>query len=779
MIRAGNKLYITLICAGLVLVTFVAFEQVRNNQFVNYDDGTYVTENRHVKAGINRDSIIWAFANIHPSGNWHPLTSLSHMLDCQLFGLDPAWHHMTSLLIHIASTLLLFYVLQKMTGAIWRSAFVAAAFALHPLHVESVAWVAERKDVLSGLFWMLTILAYIRYTKCPGIGRYLLIVLFFSLGLMAKPMLVTLPFVLILLDYWPLNRFQGADQNGTETAGQSESVSGVYSGSSVRCLFTEKIPLFALAAVSSAITFIVQKKAGSVWGTEILPLYLRIANALVSYIKYIGKMIFPTRLAVLYPYSRNGFTAWQLIICILILAVVSAFVIYMARKKRYLIVGWLWYLGTLVPVIGLIQVGAQSMADRYTYLPSIGIFTMVVWGAAELSAKGRYGQIVSATLAGLSLAALLLCTRAQVQYWQNSQTLCQHAIEVTEDNFVMHINLGLALYSQGLVSEAESHYLQALQIKPGAPKAHNNLAVLLIGQGALQEAIRHCRQALMSRPDFAEAHNNLGNALAKNNNLDEAIRHFQQALKITPDHIGAHNNLGSALATKGDHDEAVERYRTVLRLDPDSPIALYNLGRVLVLQGKRADAIDCYQESLRLKSDQHESHRDLGMILFGLGKLDQAIFHFECSIKIKEDQPFVLNKLGESYFLYGEIKKALRCWNKVLELEPELISAINNLAWVKATQKATDIGDPNEAVQLALRACELTKYNRADVLDTLAVAYAAAGRFDEAVATAQKAVEIITSGGNQEQIQEIRDRLELYRKGKPYQQHSDDRNSSK
>ncbi len=778
MIRVGNKLYIALICVGLALATFVAFEQVRHNQFVNYDDGTYITENRRVKAGITFESVKLAFTTVHPSGNWHPLTSLSHMLDCHFFGLNPSMHHLTSLLFHIANTLLLFLIFKRMTGALWQSAFVAAAFALHPLHVESVAWVAERKDVLSGFFWMVTMLAYVRYTERPCFGRYLFVLLSFCLGLMAKPMLVTLPFVLLLLDYWPLNRLQRPRQNEKDALPQAESVANFDFCSSVWRLIAEKIPLFALAVVSSVVTFIVQNKAKSVWGTEILSLSLRIANALVSYIKYIGKMIFPTRLAVLYPYSRHGFPAWQLIVCILILAVVSAFVIYMARRKGYLLVGWLWFIGTLVPVIGLVQVGAQSMADRYTYLPSIGIFIMVAWGAVELGAKWRYGKIGLATLAGVSLAVLLICTRTQVRHWQSSLTLCKHALEVTEDNFVMHINLGLALYSQGFVDEANSHYRQALQIKPGSPKAHNNLAVLLIEQGAMEEATKHCRQALRFRPDFADAHSNLGSALAKAGKLDEAIEHFHQALKIEPDHIGTHNNLGSALAIKGKLDEAVGYYRRALRLNPNNELTLTNLGKALRLQNKLDEAITCYKESLRLKPDQPGAHRNLAMILFRQGKLDEAIIHYEYSIQFKEDQPFVLNKLGENYFLRGEIKEAFRCWNKVLELEPEWVGAINNLAWIKATHPDTDIRNPDEAVQLALRACKLTEHNRPDILDTLAVAYAAAGRYGEAIETAQKALGLAEATNQQQLADEIQRHLELFRCSQPYREISTEQDNS-
>jgi tetratricopeptide (TPR) repeat protein len=768
MIRVGNKKPVFLICVVLALVTFVAFEQVRHNDFVNYDDGTYVTENRHIQTGITYESVKLAFTTMHPSGNWHPLTSLSHMLDCQFFGLNPAWHHMTSLLIHILNTLLLFWVLHQMTGTIWRSAFVAAAFALHPLHVESVAWVAERKDVLSGFFFMLTILAYNRYTERPCFGRYLFVLLSFCLGLMAKPMLVTLPFVLLLLDYWPLSRFPRPRQNKDDTLLQAESVTDYNRGSSVWRLIAEKIPLFALAVASSVVTFIVQNKAKSVWGTEILSLNSRIGNALVSYIKYIGKMIFPTRLSVLYPYSKNGFAAWQLIVCILILAVVSAFVIYIARRKDYLLVGWLWFIGTLVPVIGLVQVGAQSMADRYTYLPSIGIFIMVVWGAVELGTKWRYGRFGLATLAAVSLAALLICTRTQVRYWQSSLTLCKHALEVTKDNFVMHINLGLALYSQGFVDEANSHYRQALQIKPGSPKAHNNLAVLLIEQGALEEAIKHCRQALRFRPDFAEAHSNLGNALAKDGKLDEAIEHFNQALKIKPDHFEAHNNLGFIMFQEGKFAEAATYYKTALEIGPPIAQIHFVLGKAQAAEGKLTEAIESCTASLNLEPDRPGVHQFTGESFLKLGETEKAVSHYEEAIRLNPKLAVVRNRLGEIYYQQGEFEKALVHWNEALEIKPDWVGVLNNIAWVKAAYEDKKFHDPKAAIRFAQKACELTGYTRPALLHTLSVAYAADGRFDEAIETAEKAMSQAEALNKQQLTNEIQRHLELFRLGQPY-----------
>jgi len=380
-----------LIYLALALVTFVAFVQVGHNDFINYDDAEYVTENEKVQKGLNIESFVWAFTTGHAS-NWHPLTWLSHMLDCQLYGLSPAGHHLTNLFLHLLNTLLLFGVLKTMTRAVWPSAFAAVLFAVHPLHVESVAWIAERKDVLSAFFWMLTMAAYLRYTKHPCIVRYLPVVFAFALGLMTKPMLVTLPFVLLLLDYWPLKRLQFGRINIPESQSHKR-------------LILEKIPLFTLAAISSVITCIVQQSGGAMGGNEVLTVGVRLANALVSYVGYIHKMIYPKGLAVLYPHPLDGVGLWQPVVSFIILAVISAGVIFASRKRRYLATGWFWYLGTLIPVIGLVQVGSQAMADRYTYLPSIGIFIILAWGIPELLARWRCRKVIPAVLAGIVLVA--------------------------------------------------------------------------------------------------------------------------------------------------------------------------------------------------------------------------------------------------------------------------------------------------------------------------------------------------------------------------------------
>ena len=538
MDKTSNKFRDFLICAVLALATFVAFEQVRDSEFV-YDDGQYVTKNPQVIGGITFESVIWAFTTTY-AANWHPLTWLSHMLDCQLFGLNPLWHHLTSLLFHVANTLLLFAVLKRMTGRIWPSAFVAAAFALHPLRVESVAWVAERKDVLSGFCWMLTMAAYVRYTEQPGIRRYLLVILALCLGLMAKPMIVTLPFVLLLLDYWPLGRFQGGHQSQRP---RPKSAKSSYPKSHTWRLIREKIPLFFIAMVSSIVTYTVQQRWGAMVQVERLPLNLRISNALVSYVGYIAKMVYPSRLAVLYPYPVGGFAAWQMMISFMALVGVSVGLLYTLRRRRYLTVGWLWYLGTLVPVIGLVQVGVQSMADRYTYLPAIGIFIIVAWGAAGLFAKWRHQKIVLRILSGLVLAAMLMGTRVQVRHWKNSLTLYGHALAVTENNYIMQNNYGYAMLKEGRGKEAVIHIREALRIHPDYLQARRQLGYALTLQGKFKEAVREYQKVLHVQPDNPHALNGLGVALLREGKFDEAIACFIEALRIKPDYTEAQKNL--------------------------------------------------------------------------------------------------------------------------------------------------------------------------------------------------------------------------------------------
>ena len=595
MKREHNKLYIFLIYLVLSLTTIIAYEQVRLNDFINYDDDIYVTRNPQVKAGLTGESILWAFTTSH-ANNWHPLTWLSHIFDCQVFGFNAVWHHLTSLLFHILNTLLLFWVLRRMTGEIWPSAFVAAAFALHPLHVESVAWVAERKDVLSGFFWMLTMAAYVRYVERPGIGKYMQVVFALCLGLLAKPMLVTLPFVLLLLDYWPLCRLQWGHQS--EALQQLQPVRVRHQKFSFWRLAGEKIPLFILAAVLIAITFTVQLSTKPATlpdniSTDIpvlritsAPVVVRISNALVSYLNYMIKMFYPGRLAVLYPHPSDSLPTWQPIVSLMIFAGISAGVIYTARHRGYPVVGWLWYIGTLVPVIGLVQVGAQAMADRYTYIPLIGIFIIVAWGASEIGAKLRYRRIGFGVIAGAVLTVMLIYTRMQVRYWRDSLTLFRHALAVTENNFIMHNKYGTELLKIDRLDEAGKQFSAALQINPLYPEAHKNKGRVLLEQGKYDEAIAVFSDLLRARADWADVHYCLGVAYARKGQLDDALKQFEVTVQLTSNWPEAYHDLASVYLLLGKFDLAIQNYKEALQLNPDYPSAINNLRIALEAQSE-------------------------------------------------------------------------------------------------------------------------------------------------------------------------------------------------
>ena len=533
-----NVRYDLLVMLVLVLATAVVYLQLNNYDFVNFDDDDYVTENRHVQTGLTSGNITWAFTTFH-AGNWHPLTWISHMLDCQLFGLKPGLHHLVNLFFHMANTLLLFLILRRMTNALWQSAFVAALFALHPLHVESVAWVAERKDVLSTFFWMLTMGAYVFYVERRELKRYLLALFFFGLGLMAKPMLVTLPFVLLLLDYWPLRRLQMEKPLADDSVNSEKFVkphrkkkerrrSAIRAGHvskpekqirqqpAIGHIILEKVPFFVLSLVSSIVTYMAQQKGGAVRSLQSFPLTTRIANALVSYCGYIGKILWPENLALLYPHSGMP-PVWKVIGAVLFLGIITFLIIRTVKRFPWLTVGWLWYLGTLVPVIGLVQVGMQAMADRYTYVPIIGVLIMVAWGVPELLEKWRHRNTALATVAVITLFIFSFVTWKQVGYWQNNTTLFKHTLEKTTNNPIIHYNLGNLLASQGKFDDAIKQFRESIRISPGYAKAHNNLGNALLYQGRLDEAIGSYREALRINPDYVIAQKNLNNALAMHN----------------------------------------------------------------------------------------------------------------------------------------------------------------------------------------------------------------------------------------------------------------------
>lgn len=621
--RQSRKLQTLLICSSLVLATIIAFEQIRHNQFV-YDDLLYITQNPPVADGVSVESIKWAFTTTY-AGNWHPVTWLSHILDCQLFKLNPLWPHLENLSLHIVNTLLLFWILKSMTGSLWRSGFVAAAFALHPLHVESVAWAAERKDLLSGLFWMLTIAAYARYARRPAAGRYLLVIIFFVLGLMSKPMIVTLPFVLLLMDYWPLARLEKLQPYQTN---QSDNQ---YKKASFRFLLTEKLPLFILAIASSFFTFIAQRSYGAMDILERMPLDARAANALISYTAYISKMIYPTRLAVLYPHSGEDFPPWQALGSLGIIVLITIIALLLGRRKPYIFLGWLWYIGTLLPVIGLVQVGAQGMADRYTYLPSIGFFIMVTWGAAELAAKRRFLKVGLGISAVIITSLLIIGTRKQVECWQNNFTLFEQALVVTGDNPAMLYNMGVVLETEHQPDLAIRCYRCALKFKPDYFEAYNNLGSILSTQGNFDDAAANIRRALQINPEYPLAHNNLGMVLVAQGNLSEALVHFRRAVELMPDSVEMRHNLASVLQAKGELDEAISQYRKALQLKPNYLLSLNALARILIThpnpEMRNADeAVLLAERAAKLTRHQNPVTLEiLAAAYAATGQFDQAV----------------------------------------------------------------------------------------------------------------------------------------------------------
>ncbi len=598
----------------------LAFWPAVRNGWTNYDDDLYVTANPRVQAGLTAGTLRWAWRGA-VAANWHPLTVLSHALDCQLFGLKPAGHHATSVLLHALNTALVFWVLRRMTGAAGPSVFAAALFGLHPLRVESVAWIAERKDVLSGVFWMLTLWAYARYAETAGTQRpaarrwYGLALAAFVLGLMSKPMLVTLPFVLLLLDYWPLNRFR--DRRGW-------------------LLAAEKAPFFALAAASSVVTFLVQQSARSVVRLEAAPLALRLGNAVLAYVRYLGQFVWPDRLAVLYPFPRHLAPESVLLAGLLLLGITAAAVA-LRRRHPYLPVGWFWYLGTLVPVIGVVQVGQQAMADRYTYVPLLGIHILLAWGAVAATRSWRRQTPV---LAAASAAVLLFCvplTYRQLGYWANAETLFRRAAAVTRDNYVAHNNLAMALFDAGRLDESLSESRRALALKADYPEARNNLGAALLGQGRAEEAIRELQPALASAPDSVQTRKNLAVAWLRLGNLDAAIPHLQAAVRLEPRDAGLRDNLGVALARRGRRDDAIREFREALTLNPDSAEAHNNLAVTLLGKGHLDEAAAHLQTALRLKPGYAEACNNLGLTLQRQGRPAEAARQFEAALALRPD----------------------------------------------------------------------------------------------------------------------------------------------
>jgi tetratricopeptide (TPR) repeat protein len=946
LIKNGRRT--VLVCVLLSAVTLAAYWPVFHNDFIKLDDRKYVIENPHVFGGLTWDNVKWAFESRYAS-NWHPLTWLSHMLDVQLFGLKPAWHHGVNLLFHIANSLLLFLLLKRTTGALWRSATVAALFALHPLHVESVAWVAERKDVLSTFFFMLTLLAYAAYVSrvegrgskdptLPGASNrseaktaaffYALTLFLFALGLMSKPMLVTLPFVLLLLDFWPLRRFNPLTLRGPH-------------GFSRRLLW-EKIPFLALAFASCVLTYAAQHAGHAVSTFEGIPLESRIDNALVAYTKYLDKTIWPVGLSIFYPHpalagTKGYYPDWQVFVAACLLAALSIGAIVRVKREPWLAAGWFWFLGTLVPVVGVVQVGGQSMADRYSYVPLIGIFICAVWAAGDALAGRKLGRLL---LGGAGLAAVGVCAAVshhQLHYWKDDLTVFEHALAVDQHNSMAlqmvgvhlseqgkydqaaehfqaalqaypeyadaryglamvlaeqgktqdaidqlqaairmrpydvwahnglgavywqlgrieeaaaeytetlrldpdfvdaHSNLGTALLAQGKPEEATAQFAEAVRLRPGNAEALSQWAKALVRQGKLGEAEAQLRQvipllptnaparinlanllvleaktdeakalyseAIRLEPKRADAHRELGKLLIDNQKFAEASDHLAEAVRLEPDYAEAHTGLARALAAQGKLEEAVAQFREAAHLGPTNAQAALSLGNALMVTGHTNEAATAFANALRLepdlaqkslesgktssargelnaalasfatavwlKPDSAEAHEEFGLLLARTGKIEDAISHFQEGLRLRPDAKAYYN-LGLARVVQGKPAEAISNYRQAIALTPDWADALNDLAWLLATCHTPEVRSAAEAIRLAERACELSAGKEPRYCGTLAAAYAEAGRFDDAVRTAEKAKDLALAAGQRELADRNAQLLELYRSQKPY-----------
>jgi tetratricopeptide (TPR) repeat protein len=637
------------ICVLLFAAILAVYGQVRSHDFVNYDDPQYVTRNPQVRGGLTWHGLVWAFTSAHDS-NWIPLTWLSHMLDCELFGLASGAHHFTNVALHAFGALFLFGLLRRMTGARWRSAFAALAFALHPLHVESVAWVAERKDVLSAAFFFLTLWAYVEYTRRPSRGRYLLVFLLFCCALMAKPMAITLPFVALLLDFWPLRRKVAAG------------------------LIFEKLPLFALAAGASVVTYLVQEHAGAVSSINQVPLAARLQNALVCYVAYLGNFVWPARLAVFYPYSIPPVWAWMM--AGFALAAVTVFVLRARDRHPYAAVGWLWYVGTLAPVIGLVQAGSQSRADRYTYIPMVGISIVLAWGAAEVAGRWRWGRPALAAAMIAVCSAWAVVAWVNVGNWQNSVTLFRHAIEVTNENYVAYNNLAVALREAGEFDEAVSSFESVVRIQPQDAQARDNLGEALMAVGRPDEAVPHLEEAVRLQPSFAKAHIDLASALIRSGRAAEAEAQYRAALQLRPESAEAHYGLGGVLVEQGRLQDALPHLQQALPQlveavgsKPDDPDLRYNLGTLLGMMGRADEAIVQFAEAVRLQPGNPEAHFNLGTALAARNRLEEARNEFAAAVRLRPDYVNAHLNLGRILAALGHADEAAREFSEVERLK--------------------------------------------------------------------------------------------------------------
>ncbi len=786
-----SRVPVWLLCLLLASISVGLYWPALQHEFICYDDPDYVLENELVNQGLTTKAVQLAFTQAH-AGNWHPLAWLSHALDVELFGLSPVGHHLTNILLHATNAVLVFLLLNLLTGARWRSAFVAALFAWHPLHVESVAWVAERKDVLSGCFGLLTLLAYVRYaneSKVSGLKSkvwYGAALLLFALGLMSKSMLVTWPFVLLLLDFWPLQRIS-----------LNSTVFSLESWQANRLLIMEKLPFLALAISASIITYASQSDASAV--SEI-SFSTRLENALVAYALYLAKLFVPIKLAVFYPIPAN-FPALTLILALASLCAVTAVALRWVRAQPEWFFGWAFFLGTLFPVSGLaVQVGQQLMADRYTYLPALGIFIMISWTLAAGLARRPGLTLPGIGICGLILIGLLTLTRKQLSTWKNSMTLFEHALRVTENNHVAHNNLAAVLFRAGQEAEAGKHAAEALRLKPDYSDAHINFANELIRLERRTEAREHLeianrlkptpgaqynlanllqesgdfigaeslyRQALEKRPSLFEARYNRALCLVKLGQPEEAISEFRAVIAVQPTNSGARLNLGSALAAQNRLAEATEVFQQQVSLTPDNTDARFNLAKVLQQLGRLPEAQEQFEAVLKSNPADVAARQGLGLTLAQTGQFNAAAAQLQQALKYGTNATLYY-QLALVQMMQTDFTNAVASLQQALALETNAPMVLNDLAWVLATSPDPALRQPAEALRHALRACELTNHKVARFLGSLDAAYAATGQLDNAITTAQKVITLAEQNGETEIAGLAKARLMLYQQGRPY-----------
>ena len=715
---------ILVLCAALAAITWLIFGQTMAHQFVTYDDPQYIYENAKVAAGVSLESVFWAFTHT-VGGNWHPLTIISHMFDCQLYGLKPAGHHFTNVLLHTIAVILLFFVLRQMTGTLWQSAFVAALFAIHPLHVESVAWISERKDVLSAVFFMLTLSAYTRYVHTSSFTSYLLVLLWFALGLMSKPVLVTVPFVLLLLDYWPLRRF------APETRGKIGHHRRVEDRASIRRVFLEKIPLLLFSFGSCAATVLAQRHFIDPIGH--LSLMDRLGNATVATIVYLRELVWPIGLSVFYPHPRHSLSVLQVSVAALLLFAVSAAAFMYRRKRPYFFTGWFWFLGMLVPVSGLVQVGEQAHADRYTYLPQIGLYMLMTWFVAEAVSSWRHRRLLLGTAMASSIVLLMWPAWKQTSYWRDSRALWTHALSVNPQSETAHNSLCDLDLRANRLDDAIFHAHKAVEIQPDSADAQSRLGVALSASGKNEEASIHFQKVLETRVIRPRVHYNVATLLLNSGRLNEAITEFQKELQIQPEFVEAHNNLGIALTRKGELDGALAHFQKAMELDPHVPKVHHNIAIILLRQGRPDQAIAHLQEELHANPARAEAHNDLGIAWSQQGRIDQAISE----------------------------------WQKTLELQPDNLNAYCNLLWIFATFPDDTIRSGAKAVALGERALQLFGERDPRIYRLLAAAYAENGQFDKATTTAQRGSQLALQQGNYALANTLESNIDLYRRSLP------------